>query len=95
MNWAAQEMAGVALGDQRLNRRSARLLETMATHPDASIPARSTDLAESMAAYRFLANERFDEQQILSPHIEKTDVYKRQALSTPRHPPSGVTANMG
>ena len=72
MNWAAQEMAGVALGDQRLNRRSARLLETMATHPDASIPARSTDLAESMAAYRFLANERFDEQQILSPHIEKT-----------------------
>ena len=38
-SWAAREMAGVNLGDPRLNRRAARLLETLGAKPTVSIPA--------------------------------------------------------
>ena len=38
-NWAAREMAGANLGDQRLNRRAAGLLERLGAKPTVSIPA--------------------------------------------------------
>jgi hypothetical protein len=38
-NWAAREMAGADFGDQRLNRRAARLLDTLGAKPTVSIPA--------------------------------------------------------
>ena len=38
-NWAAREMAGVNLGDQRLNRRAASLLATLGAKPTVSLPA--------------------------------------------------------
>ena len=72
MTWAEEEMATVDLGDRRLNRRSATLLETMATKPDSSIPAKTSGLAEMTAAYRFFSNERIDEQKLLEPHRLKT-----------------------
>jgi hypothetical protein len=37
-NWAVREMAGVKLGEQRLNRRAARLLGTLGAKPTVSIP---------------------------------------------------------
>jgi len=66
MTWAEVEMATVDLGDRRLNRRSATLLETMATKPNSSIPAMTAGLAEMTAAYRFFSNERVDEQKLLN-----------------------------
>jgi len=72
MTWAEVEMATVDLGDRRLNRRSATLLETMATKPNSSIPAMTAGLAEMTAAYRFFSNERVDEQKLLEPHRLKT-----------------------
>jgi hypothetical protein len=72
VSWAAEEMAQVALGDERLNRRAATLLETMSTHPDQSIPTKTSGLAEMTAAYRFFSNDRVDEQKLLAPHRQKT-----------------------
>jgi hypothetical protein len=40
MDWAKQELAGINLGDERLNKRSVKLLESLAAKPSASIPAR-------------------------------------------------------
>jgi len=65
-------MANVDLGDRRLNRRAASLLDTMATKPDSSIPAKTEGLAEMTAAYRFFSNERVDEHKLLEPHRLKT-----------------------
>jgi hypothetical protein len=36
--WAAQELAGIDLGDARLNKRSVTLLNRLADKPTASIP---------------------------------------------------------
>jgi hypothetical protein len=36
--WAAQELAGIDLGDARLNKRSVTLLDRLADKPTASIP---------------------------------------------------------
>ena len=65
-------MATADLGDRRLNRRAASLLDTMATKPDSSIPAKTAGLAEMTAAYRFFSNERIDEHKLLEPHRVKT-----------------------
>lgn len=72
MTWAADEMAQVALGDLRLNRRAITLLETMSTQPEQSIPAATAGHAEMTAAYRFFSNGRFTEEQVLEPHRLKT-----------------------
>lgn len=72
MSWATEEMAQVALGDKRLNRRAATLLEMLSAHPDQSIPAKAKDWAEMMAAYRFFDNDRVDEQKLLEPHRLQT-----------------------
>jgi hypothetical protein len=71
-SWAAQEMASVNLGDQRLNRRAARLLETLGAKPTVSIPAACKGWAETQAAYRFFAQERVTVQELLAPHGECT-----------------------
>lgn len=71
-SWAAREMARVNLGDQRLNRRAARLLETLGAKPTVSIPAACKGWAETQAAYRFFAQERVTVQEILAPHGECT-----------------------
>lgn len=71
-SWAAREMAGVKLGDQRLNRRAARLLERLGAKPTVSIPAACKGWAETQAAYRFFAQERVTVQEILAPHSECT-----------------------
>lgn len=68
MSWAADELAGVALGDERLNKRVVKLLERFAAKPTASIPGACGDWAETQAAYRFLANEEVSWEAILAPH---------------------------
>jgi hypothetical protein len=43
-------MAGVQLGDQRLNRRAAKLLDTLGSKPTLSIPAACRGWGETLAA---------------------------------------------
>ncbi len=65
-------MAGCDLGDERLNRRAALLLERLSSEPQLSIPAACKGLAETTAAYRFFDNERVSPEKMLQPHVEAT-----------------------
>lgn len=60
------------LGDKRLNARLASFLGRLADHPSNSIPTACRGLAETMAAYRFLDNEKVTFQKVLQPHQDAT-----------------------
>ena len=68
----SEEMAGLDLGDARLNRRSRRLLETLSHHPDRSIPTACRGWAETKAAYRLFDHEAVTAQKLLEPHYRCT-----------------------
>lgn len=78
MSWADEELTGIDLGDQRLNKRAIKLLEDLSAKPDASIPARCHGWAETAAAYRFMSNDRVNEQNVIAPHIQSTKERMRQ-----------------
>jgi Transposase DNA-binding/Transposase Tn5 dimerisation domain len=66
------ELTGIDLGDERLNKRSKHLLETLANNPEASINAACDGWADTMAAYRFFSNAAVTPEEILRPHREAT-----------------------
>jgi hypothetical protein len=70
--WATEELAGVKLGDKRLNARVVVLLSALGDRPILSIPAACGGRAETKAAYRFFDNEKATFENILEPHVEKT-----------------------
>lgn len=67
-SWVAQEVAGVHLGDTRLDNRLGLLVEQLAQQPTASIPQACGTPAATKAAYRFFANDRVSHAQILAGH---------------------------
>ena len=67
--WAEKELAGIDLGDARLNKRSVTLLDRLADKPTASIPHACNGWAETQAASRFLAQEDIGWEDILAPHF--------------------------
>jgi hypothetical protein len=68
MTWAEQELGGAQLGDARLSRRLVKLATRLAESPSASIPQACRGDSEMRAAYRFLAQDKLDWQDILQPH---------------------------
>nr|WP_254894768.1 IS4 family transposase [Chromobacterium haemolyticum] len=66
------EMAGVDLGDRRLNCRLVKLLERLSEQPSASIPDACGGWAETKAAYRLLSHDKIDWSDILEPHWART-----------------------
>lgn len=66
------ELEGIDLGDQRLNRRGKRVLETLYANPQASINAACDGWGDTLAAYRLLDNSAVQSEKVLTPHIEKT-----------------------
>jgi hypothetical protein len=70
--WAEQELAGINLGDARLNKRSVKLLERLGDKPTASMPSACNGWSETQAAYRFFAQEEIGWEDILSPHFACT-----------------------
>ena len=70
--WIATEMAGLDLGDQRLNDRQCLLWERFSTHPQGSIPESLQGWAEVQAAYRFFDNEQVTAESVLAPHRQAT-----------------------
>jgi hypothetical protein len=70
--WVAEELAGVDLGDERLNKRCKRILERLAADPQASINGACRGWNETHAAYQFFSHEAVDEHQILAPHRQAT-----------------------
>ena len=70
--WIATEMAGLDLGDQRLNDRQCLLWERFSTHPQGSIPESLQGWAEVQAAYRFFDNEQVTAESVLAPNRQAT-----------------------
>jgi len=67
-------MDGVALGDQRLNARAARLLRQRWTRPGHSFDCRFDSPAEAKGAYHLLENPRgaIHLASLLAPHQQQT-----------------------
>ena len=68
----AEELRGIKLGDERVDKRSIKLIETLAADPTASINTSCETWAETMAAYRFFDNDLVTPEKILLPHQEAT-----------------------
>jgi len=68
----AFELAGIDLGDQRLNARSVSVIELLAADPEASINAACGGWGDTLAAYRLFDNPSVEPDKILKPHLEKT-----------------------
>lgn len=64
----AAELAGIDLGDKRLNRRSVRVLKALAAQPQASINAACQGWDETIAAYRLFDHAEISPEKILAPH---------------------------
>jgi len=73
MSALAEELAGIDLGDQRLNRRAGQLIETLGAHPTSSIPAACGGWHETRAAYRLFDHKAVTAEAVLAPHIACTE----------------------
>jgi hypothetical protein len=71
-SWIDQEIAGCVFDDVRLGRRFRSLLEQICESVGESIPLACQDWANTKAAYRFLSNDRVNEEDILSGHFQAT-----------------------
>jgi hypothetical protein len=71
--WINDEFAALDLNDLRLDKRARIILNRFATKPSLSIPAACDGLeAEREAAYRFFANDKVDDYEILQAHRHAT-----------------------
>src|SRR3954464_14229553 len=70
--WIDREIAGCRFADQRLGRRLRALLGRMAGAMGESTPLACQDWANTKAAYRFFANNRISEGEILGGHFRST-----------------------
>jgi hypothetical protein len=71
-DWTDAEVEAATFADVRLHRRCAGLLRQLAAGVGSSIPQACGNWAGAKAAYRFLANERVDEADILGGHFAAT-----------------------
>ena len=95
------ELDGIDLGDERLNKRSKKVLGALASRPQLSINASVDGWSDTMAAYRFFDNEKVAPAAILAPHIAATKrrvgeqpvvlvVQDTTELDFSAHPPTDV-----
>lgn len=68
----AEELEGIDLGDERLNKRSKKVAEALAADPEASINAACQGWKETLAAYRFFDNAGVRPEALLAPHRAAT-----------------------
>jgi len=73
-DWAEEEMAGVALGDQRLNERAQRMLRHRWARPANSFYRSFGSAAEAKGAYQLVENPRYEINlaSLLAPHQQQT-----------------------
>lgn len=71
-HWSAREIDEGAFKDARLGRRCGELVRHIGDRMGESIPYACEDWAGTKAAYRFLANDRVEEAEILSGHFAAT-----------------------
>src|SRR5258708_12767451 len=68
--WLDGELADCSLADERLNKRLRKLLAQIGSAMGQSIPLVCQDWANAKAAYRFFANDRVSEADILAAHFQ-------------------------
>jgi hypothetical protein len=68
-DWTEMEVGAASFADARLHRRFTGLLRQLAAGIGSSIPEACGDWAGVKAAYRFLANGRVDEADVLGGHF--------------------------
>ena len=51
------ELLGIDLGDERLNKRGRKVIEALAANPEASVNAAMQGWGDTQAAYRILITE--------------------------------------
>lgn len=71
-HWTEREINKTAFKDARLGQRFSELLKQIGDGMGGSIPFACQDWANTKAAYRFFANERVEEADILSGHFTAT-----------------------
>lgn len=71
-HWTTNEADPSAFKDARLGRRFAELLRQLSDGLGSSIPFACQGWVATKAAYRFLANDRVDEADILAGHFAAT-----------------------
>lgn len=71
-SWTRTEVEAATFADARLHRRFGGLLGQLAAGIGKSIPQACRDWAGTKAAYRFLANSRVSEGDILGGHMAAT-----------------------
>lgn len=72
MTWAQTELQAAHLGDKRLNRRLALLVEAFLERAETSIPQSLLGWAPVKAAYRFFDNDRVTPEAIIEAHAQAT-----------------------
>src|SRR5271170_4658348 len=70
--WFDCKLAGCNLADERLNKRLRKLVSQIGSAMGQSIPLVCQDWANTKAAYRFFANDRVSEADILAGHFQST-----------------------
>ncbi|MEJ0070752.1 MAG: transposase DNA-binding-containing protein [Pseudomonadota bacterium] len=70
--WFDRELAGYSFADERLNKRLRKLVAQIGSAMGQSIPLVCQDWANTKAAYRFFANDRVSEADILAGHFQST-----------------------
>lgn len=70
-NWVEQEFATADLGDERLNQRLVKVVDTLASQPGKSITAACRGWSETKATYRLLEQD-ISWENLLQPHWDST-----------------------
>jgi hypothetical protein len=78
----AGEFRGVDLGDDRLSRRLAKVVEVLTAKPDVGFPRAFLENADLEGFYRMLRNEQVTVEAVLAAHIRATlrRIFGRVAL---------------
>ena len=71
-SWWEKELAGSAFKDKRLDKRFKTIVKSLSMGTGQSIPEVCEQWARTKATYRFLSNERVDEDEILNGHVVQT-----------------------
>ena len=69
-----EELQGMDLGDQRLNRRSHLVIEALAANPEASVNAACDGWSDTLAAYRLFNNSAVTPESLGKSHERRTEV---------------------
>ena len=72
VEWVQKEVEGCEFGDRRLRKRFEKVLAALSGQMGSSLSVACQDWANTKAAYRFLANARVSEREILAGHFQAT-----------------------